>query len=76
MGAPEHDCYRHQIIRAVTGNRPAMVYSVTDNAALQRICERLVEAERAMEILQHKGYGRPGAGMLLHELAALVPEKA
>jgi hypothetical protein len=70
------DCYRHRIIHIVTGNRPAMVFSVTDSAALQRICERLVEAERAAEILQHKGYGRPGTGMALDEVAALVPEKA
>lgn len=69
------DCYRHRIIHIVTGNRPAMVFSVTDNSALQRICERLVEAERAAEILQHKGYGKAGSGMLLHEVAALVPEK-
>lgn len=76
MTTPAHDCYRHRIIHIVTGNRPAMVFSVTDEAALMRICERLVEAERAAEILQHKGYGKPGAGLLLHELAALVPEKA
>jgi len=68
--------YRDQIVRAVTGNRPAIVFHVTDETALMRICERLVEAERAAEILQHKGFGKPGAGLLLHELAALVPEKA
>lgn len=76
MKRSPHDSYRDQIIRAVTGNRPAMVFSVTDSVALQRICERLVEAERAAEILQHKGYGRPGTGMALDEVAALVPEKA
>ncbi len=66
------DCYRHQIVRAVTGNRPAMVWRVIDGAAIDRICERLVEAERAAEILQAKGYGKPG--LLLHEVAALVPD--
>jgi hypothetical protein len=55
--------YRHAIIRAVTGNRPAIVWN--------RICERLAEAERALEILRAKGHGRPG--LLLHEVAALVP---
>lgn len=65
--------YRHLIVRAVTGNRPAMVWRVIDGTALDRICERLVEAERAAEILQAKGYGKPG--MLLHEVAALVPTK-
>ena len=63
--------YRHAIVRAVTGNRPAMVWHVIDGAALDRICERLVEAERAAEILQAKGYGKQG--LLLHEVAALVP---
>ena len=67
------DHYRHLIVRAVTGNRPAMVWRVIDGTALDRICERLVEAERAAEILQAKGYGKPG--LLLHEVAALVPDK-
>lgn len=65
------DCYRHAIIRAVTGNRPAIVWNVTDRAALDRICERLAESERAFEILRAKGYGAPG--LLLHEVASLVP---
>lgn len=69
-------CYRHQIIRAVTGNKPAMVFHVVDNTALSRICERLVEAERAAEILLHKGYGKAGQGLLIHEVAALVPPKS
>jgi hypothetical protein len=75
QGAPVSqpvDCYRHAIIRAVTGNRPAIVWNVTDGAALDRICERLAEAERAFEILRAKGHGRPG--LLLHEVAALVPD--
>lgn len=64
-------CYRHQIMRAVTGDRPAIICNADDAAALDRICQRLVEAERAAEILQAKGYGAPG--LLLHEVAALVP---
>ena len=64
-------CYRQQIIRAVTGRAPAIIWSVTNSGALDRICSRLVEAERAAEILQAKGYGKPG--LLLHEVAALVP---
>jgi hypothetical protein len=66
-------CYRDQIMRASTGDRPAMICTAEDAAALDRICQRLVEAERAAEILQALGYGRPG--MLLHEVAALVPAK-
>lgn len=63
--------YRHLMVRAVTGNRPALVFHVTDGAAIDRLCERLVDAERAFEILQAKGYGKPG--LLLHEVVALVP---
>ena len=63
--------YRHAIIRAVTGNRPAMVFHVVDETALRSICDRLAESERAFEILRSKGYGK--SGQLLHEVAALVP---
>lgn len=64
-------CYRHAIIRAVTGGRPAMVFHVVDETALRNICERLAESKRAFEILRAKGYGRPG--LLLKEVAALMP---
>lgn len=53
--------YCHVIVRAVTGNRPAMVWRVIDGAAPDRICERLVEAERAAEILRarpRRAFGR------------------
>jgi len=66
-------CYRQQIVRAVTGWAPAITWSVTNSDSLDRICSRLVDAERAFEILQAKGYGKPG--LLLHEVAALVPTK-
>jgi len=66
-------CYRQQIVRAVTGSAPAIAWTVTNSGSLDRICARLVEAERAAEILQAKGYGKPG--LLLHEVAALVPTK-
>jgi hypothetical protein len=65
------EVYRDQIIRAVTGNQPAMVFHVTDETALRRLSERLAESERAFEIVRAKGYGRPG--LLLQEVAALVP---
>lgn len=65
------ECCRDQIIQAVSGNKPAMVFHVVDEAALQRICQRVVEDERASEILKAKSYGKPG--LLLHEAAALVP---
>lgn len=66
-------CYRDQIIRAVTGGKPAMVFHVVDETALLRLCERLVESERAHSLLRAKGYG--STGMLLDELAATIPNK-
>lgn len=52
-----------------------MVFNVTDNTAPMRICERLVEAERAAKIPLHEGYGKPAAGLRLDEVAAVVPER-
>lgn len=63
--------YRHVIVRAVTGNRPALVWNVIDGIALDRICQRLVEADRAAAILRAKGYGK--VFLSLDEVAALVP---
>lgn len=65
--------YRHVIVRAVTGGRPALVFNVIDGIALDRICERLVESDRAAAILRAKGYGQ--AFLSLDEVAALVPDK-
>jgi hypothetical protein len=70
MGMPV-EVYRDQIIRAVTGNQPAMVFHVTDETALRRLSERLAKSERAHALIRAKGYG--STGMLLDELAALVP---
>lgn len=64
-------CYGDEIIRIVTGARPAASCTAADVEAFRRICQRLVDSERAAEILQAKGYGKPG--LLLHEVAALVP---
>jgi pyrroline-5-carboxylate reductase len=70
MGMPV-EVYRDQIIRAVTGNQPAMVFHVTDETALRRLSEGLAESERAHALIRAKGYGN--TRMLLDELAALVP---
>ena len=75
MSSPQAYCYRNRIVHVVTGDRPAPTFVVADEAALMLICERLVVAERAAEILQQKGYGTPGIGQQLHEVAALVPVK-
>jgi len=71
MSMPVEVAYRDQIIRAVTGNQPAMVFRVVDETALRRLSDRLAESERAHALLRAKGYG--GTGLLLDELAALVP---
>lgn len=68
-----HRIYRDRIIHAVTGGNPAMVFHVANNTALSDICTRLVQAETALTTLRAKGYG--SSGMLLHEVAATVPEK-
>jgi hypothetical protein len=65
------ESYRDQIVRAVTGDQPAMVFQVVNENALRRLCERLAEAERAVEILRAKGHGHPG--LLLDELTLVVP---
>jgi|KBSMisStandDraft_5_1062788.scaffolds.fasta_scaffold3194238_1 hypothetical protein len=62
------DAYRACIIRAVVGRKPI---AVEDIAALDRICQRLVEAEQAHEILRALGYGK--RWNTLAELAEMVP---
>jgi hypothetical protein len=62
------DAYRARIIHAVVGRKPV---AVEDIAMLDRICQRLVEAEEAHEILRSLGYGK--AWDSVAELAQLVP---
>lgn len=66
-------CYGDEIIRVVTGACPAITVTAADIDGLRRLCARLADAERAAEILQAKRYGGPG--LLLSEVAALVPAK-
>jgi hypothetical protein len=62
------DAYRCHITYSVTGkSRAAVEYPV----ALDRICERLVEAEQAHAFLLALGYGKRWDS--LPELAQLVP---
>lgn len=63
--------YRDQMIRAVLGTRPAMLAKEADTAALDRLCQRLVEAEVAIGVLCAKGYGSPCQS--LSSLARAVP---
>jgi hypothetical protein len=68
------DAYRGKIIRAVLGVKPAILARVHDMTALDAICEHLANCEKAHDLLRQKGYG--SAGSLIHEVAAMVPEKA
>lgn len=70
--SPEAEIYRGAVIRAVSGRHGAP-YTEYDAFALEDICEQLARAERANEILRHRGYGT--AGTQVHEAAALVPMK-
>jgi hypothetical protein len=62
------DIFRARIIHAVVGRE---VIVVEDIAALNRICERLIEAEQAHAILRQLGYGKPWS--TIAELAEMVP---
>lgn len=59
---------RKQIVRAVVGRK---VVAIEDESALDRICQRLAEAEQAHEILKALGYGQPWNS--IDELAQMVP---
>jgi len=55
--------YRDRIVRAVVGTRPAILAKEADTAALDRICQGLVDAEEAKALLCAKGYGSPSQKM-------------
>lgn len=69
--SPEALAYRGLIIRAVTGERPAMVVSVADNERLDAMCEQLARAERVADLFAHKGYAK--AGDPIDKTAASLP---
>jgi hypothetical protein len=65
------DIFRNLIIRAVTGERPALVVSVADNKVLMDLCEQLARAERVADLFAHKGYAK--AGDPIDKTAASLP---
>ena len=65
--------YRDQMVRAVTGTRPAILTKEVDTAVLDRFCKRLADAEEAIQLLCAKGYGRPSQS--LADLARAVPDR-
>ena len=69
-----HTIYRHQLIRAVLGTRPAILAKEADTAALDRMCQRLVDAEEASSLLCAKGYGHPSQS--LADMIKALPEAA
>jgi hypothetical protein len=72
--SPEATCYRGVIIRAVTGTRPALIFSVADDTKLTALCEQLARAEKVADLLQHKGYGN--AGLDIVDIVASLPDKS
>jgi hypothetical protein len=54
--------YRDLIVRAVLGSDPdpALVAKVVDPKTLDALANNLAEAESALDMLRHKGYGVPG----------------
>lgn len=64
--------YRDRIVRAVVGTRPAILAVTADTAALDRLCQRLADAEEAIQLLCAKGYGLPSQS--LPELVRALPD--
>lgn len=56
--------YRDQMVRGVLGTRPAILAKEADTAALDRLAQRLAEAEAGLELMRAKGYGKRGMGLL------------
>lgn len=69
--SPGAFAYRCLIIRAVTGERPALVFSVADDERLNALCEQLARAERVADYFAHKGYAK--AGDPIDKTAAALP---
>lgn len=68
------EAFRHQAIRAVTGEDPAMLAKVADLVALDCLCRRLSESAMAFELLRNKGYGRRGDSLV--DMIKTLPKAA
>jgi hypothetical protein len=71
--SPEAEAYRGVLIRAITGQRPAMVFSVADDTKLNALCEQLARAEKVADLLVQKGWSKPGDR--IDVIAAALPKK-
>ncbi len=58
--SPEAEIYRGLLVRAITGQRPAIVVTVDDPTRLEQLCETLARAERVAEMLHVHGFGPRG----------------
>lgn len=56
--------YRHQLVRAVLGERPAECSRVHDAAEVARIAKHLADCEEACAILRAKGWGDFGKSLI------------
>jgi hypothetical protein len=57
------DMLRHQLIRAVTGEHPAVLVKEADPVALNCLCHRLADAAEAARLLCANGYGWPAQSL-------------
>ena len=71
--SPEAAAYRGVLIRAITGQRPAIVFDVADDAKLNALCEQLARTEKAVALLVQKGWCQPGDP--LDVVVAALPKK-
>ena len=55
--------HRDLVVRSVVGTRPAILAKEADVAALDRICQRLTDAEEAIKLLCANGYGLPSRSL-------------
>jgi hypothetical protein len=55
--------YRDQMVRAVLGDRPAVLAKEADTAALARFAQRLADAEEAIQLLCANGCGVPAQAL-------------
>lgn len=71
--ASQH-AFRHQMVRAVVGARPAELFMAADDGALRKLSQSLTDWEHARAVLRQKGWGDIGTTLL--EVVNAIPEKA
>lgn len=64
--------YRDQMVRGVLGVRPAILATSADTVLLDRLAQRLAEAEAGVELMRAKGYGKRGMSLL--DMITALPE--